>query len=81
MARVNAGRHEQLDAPASEEAEEGQGRHSPVPTPNLYVPATHVCHTEREFFIDKLLDRVQLIIEMIFVDRPCAMGIWISFSR
>ena len=30
--------------------------------------------TEREFFIDNLLVRIHLIIEMILVDRPCAMG-------
>ena len=30
---------------------------------------------EREFFIDNLLVRIHLIIEMILVDRPCAMGI------
>ena len=29
----------------------------------------------REFFIDNLLVRVYLIIEMISVDRPCAMGV------
>ena len=29
---------------------------------------------EREFFIDSLLVRIHLIIEMILVDRPCAMG-------
>ena len=29
--------------------------------------------TEREFFIDNLLARIHLIIEMILVDRPCAM--------
>ena len=29
---------------------------------------------EREFFIDNLLVRIHLIIEMILVDRPCAMG-------
>ena len=28
---------------------------------------------EREFFIDTLLVRIHLIIEMILVDRPCAM--------
>ena len=28
---------------------------------------------EREFFIDNLLVRNHLIIEMILVDRPCAM--------
>ena len=30
---------------------------------------------EREFFIDNLLVRIHLIIEMIIVDRPCAMGV------
>ena len=29
---------------------------------------------EREFFIDNLLVRIHLTIEMILVDRPCAMG-------
>ena len=28
---------------------------------------------EREFFIDNLLVRIHLIIEMILVDRPCAI--------
>ena len=36
---------------------------------------------EREFFIDNLLVRIHLIIEMISVDRPCAMGIRNPFSR
>ena len=36
---------------------------------------------EIEFLIDNLLVRVHLIIEMILVDRPCAMGVWIPFSR
>jgi len=30
---------------------------------------------EREFFIDNLLVRIHLIIEIILVDRPCAMGV------
>jgi hypothetical protein len=30
---------------------------------------------EKEFFIDNLLVRVLLIIEMILLDRPCAMGV------
>ena len=30
---------------------------------------------EREFFIDNLLVQTHLIIEMIIVDRPCAMGV------
>jgi len=31
---------------------------------------------EREFFIDNLLVRVHLFVEMILVDRPCAIGVW-----
>ena len=30
---------------------------------------------EREIFIDNLLVRVHIIIEMISVDRPCATGV------
>ena len=30
---------------------------------------------EREFFMDNLLVRIHLIIEMILVDRPCAMRV------
>jgi len=30
---------------------------------------------EREFFIDNLLVRIRLIIEMVLVNRPCAMGV------
>ena len=30
---------------------------------------------EGEFFIDKQLVQIHLIIEMILVDRPCAMGV------
>ena len=30
---------------------------------------------EREFFIEFLVVRIHLIVEMILVDRPCAMGI------
>ena len=47
---------------------------------NVVQPPHHL-HTEREIFIDNLLVRVHLIIEMILVDRPCAMGVWIPFSR
>ena len=36
---------------------------------------------EREFFIDNLLVRVHSIVEMILVDRPCAVGVLIPFSR
>ena len=36
---------------------------------------------ERELFIDNLLVRIRFIIELILVDRPCVMGVWISFSR
>ena len=30
---------------------------------------------QRGFFIDSLLARIHLIIEMMLVDRPCAMGV------
>jgi len=30
---------------------------------------------EREFFIDNLLVRIHFIVEMILVNRPCAMGV------
>ena len=30
---------------------------------------------EKKLFIDKLLVRIYLIIEMILVDEPCAMGV------
>ena len=32
---------------------------------------------ETEIFIDNLLVRVHWIIEIIVVERPCAMGVWI----
>jgi len=40
--------------------------------------ASHVAPgvpSEREFFIDNLLVRIHLIIEMVLVDRPFAMGV------
>ena len=30
-------------------------------------------HLQREFFIDNLLVRIHFIIELILVDRPCAI--------
>ena len=36
---------------------------------------------EREFFIDNLLARIHVIIEMILVDWPCAMGVSIPNFR
>ena len=30
---------------------------------------------ERDFFIDNLLVQIHLIIEIILVDQPCAMGV------
>ena len=44
-------------------------------------PDTHTTHArsyasaEIDFVIDNLLVRIHLIIEMIIVDRPCAMGV------
>jgi len=35
----------------------------------------HRAPAEREFFFDNLLVQIHLIIEMILVDRPCAMGV------
>jgi len=35
----------------------------------------HGAWGEREFFIGNLLVRIHLIIEMILIDRPCAMGV------
>ena len=41
----------------------------------LYRLRSMVCRDpKRDFFIETLLVRIQLIIEMISVDRPCAMG-------
>ena len=34
----------------------------------------------RDFFIHNLLVRIHVVIEMILVDRPCAMGVWIPVS-
>ena len=34
-----------------------------------------VCHRDRDFLIDNLLIRIHLIVEMILVDRPCAMEV------
>ena len=36
---------------------------------------------ERDFVIDNLLVRIHLIIETNLVYRPCAMEIWMLFSR
>ena len=35
---------------------------------------------ERDFFIENLMVRIHLIIEMILVDRPCAMGVRIAYA-
>jgi len=52
-----------------------------VDTPRLASVFRWICVVEREFFIDNLLFRIHLTIEMILVDRPFAMGGWIPFSR
>jgi len=36
--------------------------------------------SQREFFIDNLLVRIHFVIQMVLVDRPCAMGVRRSFS-
>ena len=48
-----------------------------VPVLVVALDAPNRLHSEREFFIDNLLVRIHLIIKMILVDRPCAMGVWI----
>ena len=36
--------------------------------------ASLTCFAERDFFIDNLLVQIHSIIEMILVDRPCAVA-------
>jgi hypothetical protein len=36
---------------------------------------------ERDLLFDNLLVRIHVIIQMMLVDRPCAMGVWSLFSR
>ena len=40
-----------------------------------------VATLQRELLTDNLLVRIHLIIMIILVDRPCPIGVWISFSR
>ena len=45
-------------------------------SPGAHTPdKIMVAVVEREFLVDNLLVRIHLIIEMILVDRPCAMGV------
>jgi hypothetical protein len=63
---VNLGRWSERDAPGAIEKE----------SVNLMVMAVLVpVVRETEFFIDNLLVRIHLIVEMSLVDRPCAMGV------
>ena len=48
-----------------------------LPAPQDRAPG-RLCgnpYREKEFFIDNLLVRIHLIIEMVLVDRPCAIGV------
>jgi len=36
---------------------------------------------EKEFFIGTLLVRIHVIIEIILVDQPCVIEVWIPLSR
>ena len=45
------------------------------------IPLDQHVLPERDFFIDNLLVRIHLIVVMILVDRPCATGVGIPFSR
>jgi len=55
-------------------SESTEGR-NPIYYCNDRGPDADAEHGERECFIDNLLVRIHLIIEMIVVDRPCAMGV------
>jgi hypothetical protein len=39
------------------------------------IPMSALPEREKEFFIHNLLVRIQSIIEMILINRPCAMGV------
>ena len=41
----------------------------------MAIYATEVPLREKEFFIDNLLVRIHFIVEIILVDRPCALGV------
>jgi len=72
-------------------ANQGSGDHAlprlfvpnpkPHPEPETCVPHCFIDISmqphilERKFFIDNLLVQIHLLIEMILVDRPCAMGV------
>jgi len=43
--------------------------------PDTAMEADTISKEQREFFIDNLLVRIHLIMEMVLVDRPCAMGV------
>ena len=51
------------------------GQYNPVSyfIANIFVQVSFL--EDREFFIDNLLVRIHLIIEMSLVDRPCATGV------
>jgi len=49
--------------------------HTPMPRKQLECSSCSCGWEERELFIDNLLVRIHLIIKMILVDRPCAMGV------
>ena len=53
------------------------GRHAEAHGGVLAMAGKTITPKEREFLIDNLLVRVYLIIEMILVDRHCAMGVGI----
>jgi len=49
--------------------------HVPVRGQRVRIDPTQVVGREREVFFDNLLVRVHWIIEMIVIERPCAMGV------
>jgi hypothetical protein len=52
---------------------EAMERERPLSPPPRSTPRSGA--PEREFFINNLLVRIHLIIEMVLVDRPCVMSV------
>ena len=48
---------------------------TPIRAKRVPIPEGPWGFLERQFLVDNLLVRIHLIIVMILVDRPCAMGV------
>ena len=49
--------------------------YEPYPQSDIRLRALPIGSQHRGFLIDNLVVRIHLIIEMVLVDRPCAMGV------